>query len=99
MSTNLENFLKLVSKEQSKWLEDAKFRKENRYWIKTSQKIALKILSRFDELNIDKFELSNKTNIPLCTISKMVKGFYNFNLIEIRKIEIALDMKIVEINF
>lgn len=97
MSTNFDNFQKLVSKEQSKWLDDAKFRKENRYWIKTSQKIALKILSRFDELNIDKFELSNKTNIPFCTISKMVKGSYNFNLVEIRKIEIALDIKIVEI--
>lgn len=98
MSINIENFMKLVSNEESGWLKDSKYRKENRYWIRTSQKIALIILEKLDELNIDKFDLSKQTNIPFCKIEKMIKGSYNFTLEEIRKIEISLNIEIIKIN-
>ena len=72
---------------KSSWYEDAVFRENNNYWIKHSNRIAVKILRYLRENNITKEELSHNTQIPLETLNKMVKGKYNYSIEEIGRIE------------
>jgi ribosome-binding protein aMBF1 (putative translation factor) len=95
---NLENFLKLVSKEQSKWYEHAQWREENRGWLKHSQKIAIKVLSRLNELNLTKEQLSKETNIPMETINNIVKGKENLTLENISKLEVFLQINLLSLQ-
>jgi len=94
-SENKKNFLKLVSPEKSNFLESVKWRAKNRYWIRVSQKIALKILIRLDELNWTKEMLAKKSNLNITTINKIVKGQYNASLKTLMKLQNTLDINII----
>lgn len=78
--SNLDNFLKLVSKNPESLKQQEGFKKllefqiENRKQLKVSQDIALKILIRLDELNITKQELALYCNVSVDKIMKIVKG-------------------------
>lgn len=94
-SENIKNFLKLVSPEKSNFLKEAKWRVKNRYWIRVSQRIALKILIRLDELNWTKEVLADKSKLNITTINKIVKGQYNASLKTLMKLQNALDINII----
>lgn len=98
MSTNKEKFMKLVSDvPDSKCLEEAKYRITNRYWLRYSQRIALKILFKLDELNITKEDLAAKANIPNNRINVIVTGKANLTLLELVQIDATLDLKLFNI--
>jgi len=96
---NLKDKLsKIVSKEPSKWLEQAKWRLENRAWLKNSQAIAIRILSRIEEMNISQKELAEKMGLSPQMVNKLVKGSENLTLETISKLESALDIKLIQID-
>lgn len=99
MATNnlKEKMAQLVSKEPSKWVEEAKWRSENRTWLKRSQAIAIRILARIDELNITQKELAESMIVSPQQVNKIVKGKENLTLDTISKFEKALGIKLIEI--
>jgi DNA-binding Xre family transcriptional regulator len=105
-NSNLENFLKLVSKEPAsdKIVKDILFYEENKEWLDRSANIAIKILStlrhnrkenRFPNTQKDLAELMNITPQQ---VNKMVKGTENLTLETISRIEKALDIQLIDIH-
>lgn len=93
---NTIKFNELISNEKSNWIQDANFRIENDYWLKISQKVALKILRVIREQNTSKEILSEKTDIPMEILEKMLKGKYNYSIEEIGRIEKTLNINILK---
>lgn len=80
----------------SRWREEAEWRKANREWLRYSQYIAIRMLSRMDELNITQTVLADKMSCSQQYISKVLKGKENLRLETISKIESALDIDLVK---
>jgi DNA-binding Xre family transcriptional regulator len=105
-NNNLENFLKLVSKEpaSNKIVKDILFYEENKEWLDRSANIAIKILStlrhnrkenRFPNTQKD---LAEMMNITPQQVNKMVKGTENLTLETISRVEKALDIQLIDIH-
>ena len=62
-----EKLQQVVSKEPSKWHENAQFREENKKWLKRSQTIALTVLRTLRTKNITQKDLAEK-NGNICSI-------------------------------
>ena len=91
------DFLKAhESSTPSRWKEDVEWRKTNREWLRYSQYIAIRMLSRMDELHITQTVLAEKMGCSQQYISKVLKGKENLSLETISKIESALDMDLVK---
>ena len=75
---------KIVSKQPSKWHKEAKFRTENKEWLRRSQAISLKILLRLRELGLSQVQLSEKMNVSPQQINKWVKGKENLGRVNIK---------------
>lgn len=105
-NNNLDNFLKLVSKEPAsdKIVKDILFYEENKEWLDRSANIAIKILNtlrhnrkenRFPNTQKDLAELMNITPQQ---VNKMVKGTENLTLETISRVEKALDIQLIDIH-
>jgi ribosome-binding protein aMBF1 (putative translation factor) len=90
--------MKLVSKEPSKWCEEAQWRIDNRPWLKVSQHISIKILVQIDEQKVSRSELAEKLEITVDFFENMLHGKYNFTIREIVKLEEILNIKLIEIQ-
>lgn len=97
MTKNKEKFLKLVSEQDTKTMENIKFRIDNRYWLNISQSIAIKTLLAMEDLNMSDVELSEKMNISVSDIKKILRGKENLTLDIIAKLETILGIKIINI--
>lgn len=97
MSTNREKFLKLVTEDNSNTLEWAKERQKNRKLERFSQRIALAILRRLDDINWSQTKLADAMGVSKQQVNKWVKGGENFTIDTILKIEDALDIKLIDI--
>jgi len=100
---NIEQKLaQIVQKDKSKWMQDAKWRRENRNWLKKSAKIAVKVLMRLDELGWNQKTLAEKMGKTPQYISKLCKGHENLTLKNIAMLEevlaisLSLDVPTVE---
>ena len=80
----------------SRWREEAEWRRANREWLRYSQYIAIRMLSRMDELHITQTILAEKMGCSQQYISKVLKGKENLSLETISKIEFALDIDLVK---
>lgn len=92
---NKEEFLKLVSDKKSDLLKNVHEKVKNRAWIRESQKIALKVLKRLDELNWTQRMLAEKMNITPQQLHKIVKGSENITLDTIVKLQTILEIPIL----
>lgn len=72
--SNKENFMKLVSDEKTDTITKNKDRIKNRSSIKESQKFALFVLMRLDELGWSQKDLASKMSTSLDEITKIVSG-------------------------
>ncbi|MFO7864327.1 MAG: helix-turn-helix transcriptional regulator [Salinivirgaceae bacterium] len=101
MSKATEIINKLASSEQSGWLEDAKWRSENRDWLDKSFKLAVKILReirRQKPLNgMTQRKLAEEMGVSPQYINKIVKGKENLTLETISKIEAVLGVSLFEV--
>lgn len=93
--SNKEKFLKLVSKERSTVLNDIEERIKNRAFLRESQKIAIKVLVRLDELGWSQKALAEKLGVSPQQVSKIVSGKENLTLETQVKLQEALDIPIL----
>jgi DNA-binding Xre family transcriptional regulator len=105
-NNNLENFLKLVSKEppSEKIVKDILFYEENKEWLDRSANIAIKILSTLrhnrkeNRFPTTQKDLAEIMNITPQQVNKMVKGTENLTLETISRVEKALDIQLIDIH-
>lgn len=93
-----EKLSRITSNEPSKWVEDAKWRKENKGWLKKSQAIALKVLRTLREKKMQQKDLAKALGVSDQQISKIVKGKENLTLDTITKLEDALGVRLMEVS-
>jgi ribosome-binding protein aMBF1 (putative translation factor) len=96
MSELREKLLKLSSDRPSDWKAKAKWRRDNRAWLRKSQVIALMVLNALEEQKLSQKDLAERMKISPQQISKIVKGHENLTLETISKLEIALGIKIFD---
>lgn len=95
MKTNKENFKNLVSKEKTDTLSNNRDRIKNRARLRESQDIALKVLTKLDELNWSQKKLAEELGVSPQQISKIVKGRENLTLETQIKLQDVLDIPIL----
>ena len=92
-----EQFLNSIEDDNGSWLKKARYRKENRAWLRKSQRIAVRILSVLDEKGMQQKELAEAMVVSPQQVSKIVKGKQNLTLETISKLESVLDVKLFDI--
>ena len=92
---NKEKFLNLVSETDNSVMEQIKWRRDNRLWIRRSQAIALMVLSILKERGMSQKELASKMGISPQQVNKWLKGNENFTFETISKIEEALQTELM----
>jgi plasmid maintenance system antidote protein VapI len=88
---------KIAVDDKSNWLQKAKYRRENRKWLRKSQAIALRVLSVLDEKGIQQKELAEAMEVSPQQVSKIVKGKQNLTLQTISKLENVLKISLFEV--
>lgn len=80
----------------SRWREEAEWRRANWGWLRYSQYIAIRMMSRMDEMHMTQTALAEKMNCSQQYISKILKGQENLSLESIWKIESVLEINLVK---
>lgn len=93
--TNKEKFLTLVSGEDTKTLKEVNDRIKNRAMLRESQKIALKVLTKLDELGWSQRELAVKMEVRPQQITKIISGKENLTIDTQVKLQNVLDIPIL----
>ncbi|MBC7747922.1 MAG: helix-turn-helix transcriptional regulator [Methylotenera sp.] len=97
--SNREKFNQLVSKEKTDTLKKNKARIKNRLMLKESQKIALKVLLKLDQLGWTQKVLAEKMDVSPQYINKVVKGQENITLETQIKLQSLLNIPILASYF
>jgi ribosome-binding protein aMBF1 (putative translation factor) len=95
MNNLKEKLSTLVSDQPSDWKAKAKYRRDNRDWLKKSAAIAVLVLDALKAQNLSQKELAERMSISPQQISKIVKGQENLTLETISNLEIALGIEII----
>lgn len=82
---------------KGKWKKSARKARENRDWIITSKKIAVRILNTLKERGMQQKELAEQLEVTPQQVSKILKGNVNLTIETITKLEKALDIPLMEI--
>jgi ribosome-binding protein aMBF1 (putative translation factor) len=96
MNNLKEKLSTLVSDQPSDWKTKAKYRRDNREWLKKSAAIAVRVLDALKAQNLSQKDLAQRMNISPQQISKIVKGQENLTLETISILEWALGIKIID---
>ena len=89
-----EKLAAIVSKEPSKWMQEAQWRSDNKTWLKKSQAIAIKVLKTLKEKGLSQKELAASLFVSPQQINKICKGTENLTL---AKLENALGIQLIEV--
>lgn len=71
----------------------------NKSWLRHSQRIAMMMLDRMEELGMTQKALAAKMGCSQQYISRVLKGTENLSIETISKIESALELEILEPAF
>lgn len=93
--TNKDKFLKLVSGEDSQTIADIRKRIANKAMLRESQKIALKVLMKLDDLGWSQKKLAQEIGVLPQQITKIVSGKENLTIETQIKLQDALDIPIL----
>lgn len=80
----------------SKWREKAEARSANKEWLRYSQRIAMMMLDKMDELGLTQKSVAERMGCSQQYISRVLKGTENLSIETISKIESALGLQILE---
>ena len=89
--SKLEQFQSSTS---SCWREKAERRQNNKTWIRYSQKIAMKMLDKMEEMHLNQTQLAERMECSQQYVSKVLRGQENLSIETIVKIEQALNIQI-----
>ncbi|SRR5258708_63968 len=96
MNNLKEKLSNLASDQPSDWKAKAKYRRENREWLKKSAAIAVRVLDALKSQNLSQKDLAERMSISPQQISKIIKGQENLTLETISNLEIALGIQIID---
>ena len=82
-----------------KWRENAEWRIANKSWLRYSQRIAMMMLDKMEELGLTQKSLAQRMGCSQQYISRVLKGTENLSIETIAKIETALEIEILEPAF
>jgi transcriptional regulator with XRE-family HTH domain len=94
---NLENFQKLVSNEQSGWLDKFLYYKANKSWLDKSAMVAVNVLEALKAKGWSQKDLAQKMKVSAQQVNKILKGQQNLTFETISKLETALEISLMEI--
>lgn len=80
----------------SKWREKAETRQRSKDWLRYSQRIAMMMLDKMEELGLTQKTVAERMGCSQQYISRVLKGSENLSIETISKIESALDIQILE---
>lgn len=80
----------------SKWRANAEWRVANKSWLRYSQRIAMMMLDKMEELGLTQKALAERMGCSQQYISRVLKGTENLSIETISKIETALELEILE---
>ena len=80
----------------SRWREQAEWRMQNKSWMRHSQRIAVKMLEKMDELGMTQKQLAELMGCSQQDVSKVLKGQENLSLETMSKIEDCLHISILQ---
>lgn len=80
----------------SKWRENAEWRMANKSWLRYSQRIAMMMLDKMEELGLTQKAVAERMGCSQQYISRVLKGTENLSIETISKIEDALSLQILE---
>lgn len=83
----------------SRWTEAAQARRANKEWLRYSQKIAMRMLDKMEELDITQKQLAERMGCSQQYVSKILKGCENLSLETLSKIENALNITVMQAEF
>ncbi|MDE6633220.1 MAG: helix-turn-helix transcriptional regulator [Muribaculaceae bacterium] len=102
MNTRAEILTKLkvhTSETPSKWREKAEWRNANKTWLRYSQRIAMIMLDKMEELGLTQKSVAERMGCSQQYVSRILKGTENLSIETISKIETALGLEILEPAF
>ena len=70
-------------------------RRNNKYWLDHSRRIALTVLNRLDEMGMSQRQLAERMGCSAQNVSKLLKGQENLTLETIAKLELVLGIPIL----
>lgn len=102
MSEKLDKLNSIAREGADSIIDEAKFQKQNRQWIKNSRKIAILILSEIKRQKpkngMSQKMLAEKMDVSPQYINKIVKGKENLTLETISRIEQALGIELFNVD-
>lgn len=98
MKTNLEKLNSIIKSDAKETREWIKKRNKNRKALRASQKIALHIRKRLEELKWNQKDLAEKMDVKPQQVSKWVSGKENFRLDTIMRISEMLNVDLISIK-
>lgn len=96
MSNLQKKLSKIATGRPSAWKAKAKYRRDNREWLKKSAAIAVKVLDALKEQSLTQKDLAERMQVSPQQINKIVKGQENLTLETITNLEMALGIKIID---
>ena len=81
----------------SNWAAQVEWRKANKFWIRKSSDIALRILDALEDLGWTKARLAKEMGVSPQQVSKYVKGEENFKLETLCRLENVLGVELVRV--
>ena len=79
----------------SRWREAAECRQANESWLRRSQRIAMLMLDKMEELHLTQTVLAQRMGCSLQYVSKILRGKENLSIETLCKIEDALSLHLL----
>lgn len=93
--TNKKKFLELVSGERTDTIARNRERIKNREMLRESQKIALKVLLKLDEMKMTQKDLATKMSVSPQQVNKIVSGKENLTIETQIQLQNILDIPVL----
>lgn len=95
MDRVLDKLRQYQSPTPSRWREEAEERRQNKQWLRHSQRIAIKVLSKMKEEGITQSQLAERMGCKQQYVSKILQGRENLSLDTVSKIEMSLKISLM----
>lgn len=95
---DLEKTIRAISVPSTEdWIAGVEWRRANKFWIRKSADIALRILDALDDLGWNKARLAKEIGVSPQQVSKYVRGEENFKLETLCKLEQVLGVELIRV--
>ena len=95
MNTTIKKLEAYQSDSPSHWREEAEYRRENKSWMRYSQRIAMAILNKMEQSHLTQKALAERMGCSQQYVSKILKGRENLSIETLAKIENALSIQLL----